>query len=276
MLGAGKAGTTSLAALLRAHPGVFLPDLDEPGWLAWDPAAPRRWPADVPADVPVRSREAWLALYADAPEGVLLGDVSPQCLESSIAPERIARELPDAPLIVTLRDPADRAWSGYWMHRLAGWEKRPPEQAFGPQEHRVQAGYYARNLQPFGDDVLVLLLEEWSTDPGALLPLAQRLGLDPAGFPAQIPRSNRGGQASDPVAATLLASPTARALGRRLPRPVAAVARSLKARALKPPPPMPPELRRRLDGLYRDDVLALSERLGRRLPGWLRSLDGPT
>ncbi len=274
VLGAAKAGTTSLAALLAAHPQVFLPELSEPGWLGWDEGAPRRWPSDVPADVPVRSREAYLELFAPAPADSLCGDVSPLYLESAVAPRRIAEELPEALLIATLRDPAERAWSSYWMHRQAGLESRAPEQAFGPEEHRVQVGYYARNLEPFGEGVLLLVFERWTADRAALEPLVQRLGIDPAGFPSDIPRTNRGGVPTSAVAATLLASPTARSLARRLPRPLAAAGRALKARSLEPTPPLPPAIRARLDALYRDDVHALAERLGGVPGGWLRSLGG--
>ncbi len=273
VLGAAKAGTSSLAALLAAHPQLFLPHVSEPGWLGWDDGAPRRWPCDLPDDVPVRSRDAYLDLFASAPGGSLCGDVSPLYLESAVAPQRIAAELPNALLVATLRDPAERAWSSYWMHRQAGLESRAPEQAFGPAEHRVQVGYYARNLEPFGDGVHLLVFERWTADPAALEPLMERLGVDPAGLPTEIPRTNRGGVPTNPIASALLASPSARSLARRLPRPLADAGRAAKARLLKPPPPLPPATRARLDALYRDDVHALAERLGGVPDGWLRSLE---
>ena len=271
VLGAAKAGTTSLAAALAEHPGVFLPDCPEPGWLAWDGGAPRRWPADVPADVPIRSQAAYEALFEAAPPQAVAGDISPLYLESVHAPRRLAEELPGALLVATLRDPADRAWSSYWMHRQAGLESRAPEEAFGPDEHRVQVGHYARNLQPFGEGVLLLVFERWTVDPAHLGPLLDALGLDPAGFPPEAPAANRGGVPTNRLAAGLLASPGARALASRLPAPAADLGRAVKARLLRPPPPMPPAIRAHLDALYRDGVHALAPRLGGVPAGWLRS-----
>lgn len=58
---------------------------------------------------------AWhQSLYAGAGKDKLLGEDAPSYLPSQRAIDRIATYLPDAKLIVILRDPVDRLYSQYW------------------------------------------------------------------------------------------------------------------------------------------------------------------
>lgn len=264
VVGAAKAGTSTLRSALDRHPRVFLPDVDEPGWFAWtDQGAPRRWPTDVPADVPIRSQQAYDALYAAAPPGALTGEVCPLYLESAVAPQALQAACPGARIVVTLRDPVERAWSGYWMHVRAGLETRPPEAAFGPEEHRVEIGRYARNLRPwldgFGPDaVLVLYVEEWAR--AGLGELASFLGLDSLDLP---PPQNIGGRPRNRLVAAAMGSEGLRSAARRLP---AAIKDPLRRGALGPSPALPPALGDRLRSLYAAEAVALEALVGRRPP----------
>ncbi len=241
VIGAAKAGTSTLRAALRAHPRVFLPAVDEPGFFAWDGSgAPRRWPTTVPADVPVRTRAAYDGLFARASDSALTGEVCPLYLESALAADALKAHSPDARIVVTLRDPVERAWSSYWMHVRGGLETRPPEEAFGPDEHRVQIGHYERNLAPWRErfeHVCVLQFEEW-TERG-LGELAGFLGLDRL----ELPRAeNVGGRPKNPVVAAAMASPAAQRLAQRLPE---GLKRSIKRSALDPTPRIPDSVSRR-------------------------------
>jgi hypothetical protein len=249
VIGAAKAGTSTLHAALSSHPDVFLPSVPEPGWFAWDGAAPRRWPTDVPADVPVRDEPSYQALYADAPAGALTGEVCPLYLESAIAPDRLKAAHPDARIVVTVRDPVSRAWSSYWMHVRGGLETRPPEDAFGPEEHRVQVGHYAANLAPWVerfDRVCVLQFEEWTRD--GLGTLAAFLDLTELPMP---PPENVGGRPRNPLVAAAMASPSVRSIATRLPDGLKKAARR---GALAPIPPIPPSIRAHLESIYAADV----------------------
>ncbi len=268
VVGAAKAGTSTLTAMLDEHGAFFVPDVHEPGFLAWrDDGGPvRRWATDVPADVAVRDAAAYDALWADPGVGRggrrRLGvDVSPLYFESAVAPARIAEA--GVPAIVTLRDPTERAWSSYWMHRRGGLETRPPEDAFTPGEHRVQTGFYARNLAAFDRVRLhVTFFEEWTApDPSARAALAEFLGVDPTPWAAAPEARNPGGAPRVPAVER-----AGRAVGRRLPALVAAPARVLRDALRDPMPPLPDDLRAHLDALYADDRAALAERLGRELP----------
>ncbi len=272
VVGAAKAGTSTLRAALRRHPGVFLPDVDEPGWFAWQDGAPRLWPSDVPADVPIRSAEDYAALWSDAPVDALRGEVCPLYLESPVAPGKLRAAHPDVRVVVTLRDPVDRAWSSYWMHARGGLETRPPEDAFDPDEHRIQIGRYARNLDPWlerfpREQIQVLFFEEWTAD--GLHALAAFLGLASLPLP---PPANVGGRPRNRLVGAALASPTLRSVGQRLPD---ALKGPLRDRALTATPPMPAELRAQLESLYADEADALEQQLGMRPPWAHRDYSAP-
>lgn len=276
VLGAAKAGTSSLAAWLGRQPGVFIPDVAEPGFFAWDGAgAPRRWTTSIPAIVPVRDDSAYAAIFAKAEEGALRGDVSPIYLESAVAADRLVAASPDLRLVVSLRDPVERAWSDYGMHVRDGLERRPPEVALAAGEHSVRAGEYGQLLAPylggFGRPALhVMVFEEWTCDPATgLASLAAFLGL-PAPRDVSVPRENLGGRPRLPRLHRALSggSPLAR-LGRRLPPSLQAVGRRLRSDLSLPAAPIPPDLARRLAEHYRPDRDAVAALLGRPPRGWL-------
>jgi hypothetical protein len=107
IIGAPKTGTTSLHAILRRHPQIFMPELKEPLYLATD-LRPR------PGHEQKR-RERWypktldryLSLFANAGPEQLAGEATPTYLWSRTAAENIAEMQPNARLIAILREPAD-------------------------------------------------------------------------------------------------------------------------------------------------------------------------
>lgn len=262
VIGAAKAGTTTLHAALEAHPGVFVAP-GEPGfWACLGERTPRHWPTGIPAEVPVRSAEAYAALFADAPATVLRGEVCPLYLESPVAPTALSVAHPDCRVAVSLRDPVDRAWSSYWMHVRGGLEDRPPQDAFGPEEHRVQVGRYRRNLLPWVqgfERILPLWFEDWTRT--GLQELATFLEMDALPLP---PAQNPGGRPRNALVKTALGSDRLRSLASKLPP---RLRDALKAGALAAIPPMPDDVRMHLQTLYADEAEGLEDLLGVR-PSW--------
>lgn len=264
VIGAAKAGTSALTGALARCDDVFVPDVAEPGFWAWRDDGPlRRWPTSVPARIPIRSAADYEALFEGATTAQRCGEVSPIYLESPIACARVPA---GTRIVATLRNPVDRAWSAYWMHRRDGLESRPPQAAFADGEHRVEVGFYGRLLQPwferFGADVRVVFADDWGgADPAARRSLAAFLGLNPAPWGAVPERVNRGGI---PRSAAL--ERVGGAIGRRLPGGLAEGARALRDRARQPLPDVPEELRASLGARYRSDRDRLAELLDRDVP----------
>ena len=103
IVGHPKCGTTALYETLAAHPQIFLPERKEPRWFASDlpsPYQPRR------DGRPAETWEDYLALFAGAGEGQLIGEGSTAYIWSKTAAGRIAEAQPGARIIAIMREPA--------------------------------------------------------------------------------------------------------------------------------------------------------------------------
>jgi len=122
ILGAQKAGTTALYAYLRWHPHVTGPSFKEVSFFDRHYARGERW---YRAHMPVR-------------RSGIVGEASPSYLFHPLAPERVARMLPDARLIALLRNPADRAFSHYQHEVALGREPLSFEDALAAEDERLR------------------------------------------------------------------------------------------------------------------------------------------
>jgi len=131
--GVQRCGTTSLRTYLSRHPAL---------------SPPKR-----------REIEYFSEHYDKGPQWyrIQLGrghlDKSPNYLANPAAPARIARDLPNARIVILLRDPVYRAWSHYRFAREILKEKRPFSQAMHSGPGRtdgwhsyLKRGHYAEQL----------------------------------------------------------------------------------------------------------------------------------
>ena len=132
ILGAQKAGTTALFALLSRHPMVLTSCIKEVHYF------------DLQYDRAVDWYRAHFPLVREAEE-VASGNTCPVVLEASpyylfhpAVPSRIAQIIPDTRFIVLLRDPVARAWSHYWHERTRGYELRSADAAFQSEAQRLR------------------------------------------------------------------------------------------------------------------------------------------
>ena len=116
VLGAAKAGTTALYHYLGQHPEVCMSRTKETNFLALkDDPLDFRGPGD--RDYITRFSVTTLDGYRDQFRGCgakpAIGEASPLYLYSPKAPGLIGEVVPDAKLIVILRNPIDRAYSAF-------------------------------------------------------------------------------------------------------------------------------------------------------------------
>lgn len=142
--GAPKAGTTALHAALAQHPQLYLSAVKEPKFFLTDGPPPTQ---GGPGDVKTYREHVWRrsdyeALFDPAPPGALRGESTPFYLYSQDAQRRIRALIPDARLILILRDPVERAHSN-WTHMWsAGLD--PIDDfvaACAAEEDRIAAGW---------------------------------------------------------------------------------------------------------------------------------------
>lgn len=130
MMGASRAGTTSLFRALVDHPQVLRPPINK-GVRYFDLNYGRGWRwymGHFPLRYTARRRAA---------EGSVTFEASGYYIFHPFAAERIANDLPDAKLLVMVRDPVERAYSA-WKHETArGFEWETFERALDLEDERL-------------------------------------------------------------------------------------------------------------------------------------------
>jgi Sulfotransferase domain len=132
LIGAQRAGTTSLFYYLRRHPHVARPGtkevhfFDDRFWLGVD------WYRSFFAT----SAERRLARLRGG--DLVAAEATPYYLFHPAVPERVAATIPSVRLVVLLRDPVDRAYSHYRKMRRMGLERLSFEDALEKEENRLE------------------------------------------------------------------------------------------------------------------------------------------
>ena len=208
VLGTQKGGTTTLQQLLSQHPGVFLAPGKEVHYFSKHWEQPTAW---------------YASHYEGAAPQQRCGDITPFYLFHPQAPQRIHSLLPNAQLIVLLRDPVERALSQYFHSVRLGFETLPLEDALAAEEERLNTGerqhlqehsYVSRSryleqldryLELFPDQqLLVLQSEAFFADPTTTWRQIEAfLSLHEAACPAATPRANPGQGEATAVAGTI-------------------------------------------------------------------------
>ena len=124
--GAGKAGTTSLHSYLGQHPQVFMSAVKEPCYFSDEIRLGRRSDAFEKhrGRGVTRDLDAYAGLFDNVRDETAIGESSASYLWSATAAANIGAAIPDAKIILILRDPAERAFSQY-LHQVAvGFTRR--------------------------------------------------------------------------------------------------------------------------------------------------------
>jgi hypothetical protein len=292
IVGAMKAGTTSLFRYLRQHPGVFMPEKKEPqffcekGGLEWngpDVNRPRRYEI-----------EEYTALFAGAGGFAARGEASTTYLCDPVAPGRIRDGLSDVRLIAVLRQPVDRAYSAWLMMRWQGWERRGFKAALRVEPERIASGWqyawqyaalgrYAEQLERYlrtfpSSRIKIVLFDDLRDDPaGVTRDVFRFLGVDESFQPETATTHNPAKAALSPRLSRWMTHPSGirerakRILpgaARRLWDWAAAANRQLNVAA---PPRLSRSLRAKLTRGWDGDIRRLEAVIGRDLSAWRES-----
>jgi Sulfotransferase family len=207
----------------------------------------------------------------------------PNYLEDPGAPEMISRMVPDARIIVSLRDPVERFHSTYLMIRnnlpsmgtvmqeirrgLEGQDN--PRLAVVAPRTGLYADQVRRYRAVFGESRFkILVFEEMMADvPGTLRDILAFLGIEHPVDTFAEPPQRQYGEARGPVVRFLFGNRLiSRASESLIPYKLRKKIRSAFLVKEAPKPALEPEARDFLVRYYRDDVARLEEILGRRLP----------
>lgn len=290
VIGAPKAGTTSLHRSLGRHPGVYVPDNKEPCYFGLDDG---QVPAFCgPGDdrhvlaVTVSHRSDYEALFAPRQPGQIAGECSTQYLSMPGTATRVAALIPSARIIAILREPASRAYSHWSMKSGLGLEPLSFAAALDAEEERLAAGWapcwgyrsegrYAEQLGSWRahfpeERIHVCLFDEVLTDRARFLRgVLEFLGVDPDVRDESDDHLNRSKAVRSTRVQHLLRRPEVATVARRvMPRRVRQRAVQAIHDANRPTPPA--AVMAELRESYRGEVDALEGMLDRDLGAWRR------
>ena len=105
IVGAPKAGTTSLHEYLSNIPGIFMSAEKEPNYFSMTVIS-----KDDQSANPIRDKKKYLELFKNAKDEKIIGESSPNYLSDPEAPNLIHQVSPDAKILISLRDPVEQAF----------------------------------------------------------------------------------------------------------------------------------------------------------------------
>lgn len=284
VIGAAKAGTTSLHWYLTEHPQVFMTPAKDPSYFAYgvDGAGRLLWGEPEFHGFPVRSLGEYERLFAEAGDAPAIGEASTMYLECPQSAARIRELLPAARIICSIRHPVDRAYSDYVMdlrHRSQRFDPARDLTATSawarPDSRWMRIGRYHEQLSRYfdafpRDQLCVVLFDDLKRNPLRFTQDVYRfLNVDPTFAPDFATPHAPGGIPASPMLERLFLRSGKSALKPWVPKPAANWVRRLRTRTFRPAPPLPKELRKELTRPFEDDIAKTSELIGRSLDHWL-------
>jgi hypothetical protein len=167
IVGGARCGTTSLYSYLKAVPKIFVPDWKAPNYFIPNPTI---------------DKESYLKLFRDGIGKQAIGESSGYLYDSE-SPRLIFEQLPHAKIIISLRDPVERAFSHY-LQGLGGnyytdsfeeaykiyQEKRTNENLYDIMKHHmIKGSFYSEPVKKFlkifgKKQVKIIIFEEYASD----------------------------------------------------------------------------------------------------------------
>jgi len=169
-IGAPRSGTSWIANVLREHPQICISEPKEVRYF-------NRYEIPVGKLKGIKNSNfdqdlSWyMQRFSHAKPGQLLGELSPVYLSDKEAPLAIKARFPSVKLIVCLRNPVDRAFSLYNLHRGNSLISNISfEQAIKQESVYVDTGMYAEHLERYlqhftHEQILFLIFEQFIADP---------------------------------------------------------------------------------------------------------------
>jgi len=280
IVGAPKAGTSSLYEYLRKIPGIYMSPVKEPKYFSKM--------ADYyndPHSTKIQDKKKYLDLFSKVKDEKIIGEASPSYLRDPDAPKLIHEISQEARILISLRDPVERIFSQYLMRIRQGRFKTSfgdatqlaiklgIDQKESPYALGVYDGLYSKYiksyLETFGEkQVKIIIFEEWILEPKKTIEeILMFLGVNSILDDFKEEVYNPFGVSRGTVATSVLANPQINKMANKIIS--SGTKKFLKEKLLTkkiPKPKMDEKDREFLIDFYREDVKKLQSLLGRTLP----------
>jgi len=174
LVGAPKTGTSALYHYLNQHSQIFMSPYKEPHYFSIKTVSEN----DLTRK-PIRSKKEYLSLFKNVKTEKIVGEASTSYLSDPEAPKLIKKIIPHAKILISVRDPCERAFSQYLMKRNIGLVKPTFHEQLQLELNQkidlnkpnctLKAGFYSesifRYLNIFGSNqIKIIIFEEWITN----------------------------------------------------------------------------------------------------------------
>ncbi|MBA2441357.1 MAG: sulfotransferase [Rubrobacter sp.] len=290
VIGAAKSGTTALYEYLKQHPDVYMSPQKETNFFAFEGREVGfRGPGDEGiSQSSITEIATYRAQFAGVAGETAIGEASPWYLYLPGTAGSLRRHVPDARLIVLLRNPVDRAFSSYLHLVKDGREKLSFEEGLEAEEARIEqgweplwhykrAGLYTaqvkRFLELFGRNRMrFYLYDDFAADVGSVVKdVYEYLDVDSSFLPDTSTKHNITGVPRNRLLWRLLRGPNLVESTAKLFIPPR-LQHELKLRVVQgllKKPVLRLNTRRELARGYRKDVLHLQDLIGLDLSRWI-------
>jgi len=173
IVGASRAGTTSLYEYLKKNPKIFMPSRKEPHFFS--PNINQQMQGVV---IPITNEKEYLALFKNAKNDQKIGESSVTYLTDPDSPSAIYKKNPNAKIIIILRNPIERTISDYLFQLNLGTEKQSFEKAIERdlkniekvKKSFVKTSLYSQHLNNYfkifpKNQIKILIFEDFIKNP---------------------------------------------------------------------------------------------------------------
>jgi hypothetical protein len=290
VIGAAKSGTSSLYNYLGQHPSIHISPVPKTNFFATNfiDGKPVLEDFDLKPeqvkkfDFYVTNFEAYQKLFDNVePNKTALGEISPMYLNSFVAAQKIKAHNPNVKLIAILRNPIERAYSGYQMQLRQANEHRNFTDNIDPSEIYIRGGFYYNQLRRFYElfdhnQIKVILFDDFKQTPLKIMQEIFRfIDVDDTFCPDLSTKFNQGGIPKNQKTYNFLFNSRFSIITRKIVKffiPLSLrfkIASIINKILLSKPKSMPNTVKQLLKNTYRDDILKLEQLIKVDLQRWL-------
>ena len=278
IVGGSKSGTTNISYYLNQHPQVFVSELNEPYYFC-------RF--DVPEDFErpsmIKDEVKYLKLFKNVKNHKAIGEATSAYLHCPHAASEIKKSFPDSKIIISLRNPIEKAHSSYFSYKFMHPDNRSFIDMINCQEQErhekeffiynfIEAGFFSKHIKRYqdefrSDNIKIIIFENYiKNESEHIKSILKFLGIDESINSTEQPKGSYR-VPKNKITASLLGSSRFRKMATKL---IPTVQRQKLGdkfflKQTKKPPMLSSE-RKRLKEIYEAEVRNLEELLGYKLP----------
>jgi hypothetical protein len=289
IIGAAKAGTTSLYSYLNQHPQIYMSPIKEPRFFALEgDNLSFQGPSQGINHTSVTTIDGYLDLFQGVTSEIAIGEASTLYLHSAKALRGIKNYIPRAKIIAILRDPVDRSYSSYLHLVRDGYETLSFQQALLVEDSRIhqkwqplwyytQRSFYYNALNQYlksfdSEQIKIYIYDDFAEDSSAIVKdIFDFLDVDHS-FQPDMSKANVSGIPKNELLNQLFARDN---LFKSIVKPLLPgfirqrIAHKVRESNLAAKPNIPFEAEQYLRRLFHDDILNLQDLIQRDLSKWL-------